>query len=250
MECERVESARGSELHGRECLHPSMEVFVSASVFEPLASEGEATLLLGRLVDGPSALDAGLLLLELLALAVELLLHFAVTGVELLLALLELALLLGDLLLEDHLHLELHLGELLLVQRALLLLLNGRVDLFEDARVLGDAHGSELLGAVVLVEEIVGVLLQLLHVRANEHLAQLDEVAVLLVVDLNDTPGVAAATDLAAFGSGDLVVGADNSERHLGHDLVVLGDSLFVVKLVARAFENLNVVVLNVAEDL
>lgn len=115
---------------------------MSASAFDfSLASEGEATLLLGGLVDsGPAALDAVLLLLELLALAVELLLHLAVTGVELLFALLELALLLRHLLLEDHLHLELHLGEFLLVQAALLFLLDGRVDLLEDARVLGNTH--------------------------------------------------------------------------------------------------------------
>ncbi|KAI3475748.1 hypothetical protein L1887_62826 [Cichorium endivia] len=220
------------------------------SAFGALASEGEAALLLGGRVDGPAALDAGLLLLELLALAVELLLHLAVAGVELLLALLQLALLLRHLLLEDHLHLELHLGQLLLVQRALLLLLDGRVDLLEDAGVLRDAHGGELVGAVVLVQEVVGVLLELLHVRADEHLAQLDEVAVLLVVDLDDAPGVAAAADLATFGGGDLGVGADDSEGNLGHDLGVLGNGLLVVELVAGALENLDVVVLNVAEDL
>jgi len=87
-------------------------------------------------------------------------------------------------------------------------------------------------------------------VCANKHLAQLDEVAVLLVVDLNDTPGVATAADLAAFRSGDLSVGTDNGEGNLVHDFVVLGDGLLVVELVARALEDLDVVVLDVAEDL
>lgn len=94
------------------------------------------------------------------------------------------------------------------------------------------------------------MLLQLFHVCADKHLAQLDEVAVLLVVDLDDTPWVAATADLAAFGSGDLGVGTDNSEGNLGHDLVVLGNGLLVVELVARALEDLDVVVLDVAEDL
>jgi hypothetical protein len=94
------------------------------------------------------------------------------------------------------------------------------------------------------------VLLELLHVCADQHLAKLDEVAVLLVVDLDDTPGVAATADLAAFGSGDLSVGTDNSEGNLGHDLVVLSNGLLVVELVARSLEDLDVVVLNVVKDL
>ena len=94
------------------------------------------------------------------------------------------------------------------------------------------------------------MLLQLLHVCANKHLAQLDKVAVLLVVDLNDTPGVATAADLATFGSGDLGVGTDNGKGDLVHNFVVLGNGLLVVELVARALEDLNVVVLDVAEDL
>jgi hypothetical protein len=87
-------------------------------------------------------------------------------------------------------------------------------------------------------------------VCADKHLAQLDEVAMFLVIDLNDTPGVAAAADFATFGSGDLSVGTDNSEGNLVHDLIVLGNGLLVVELVARALEDLDVVVLDVAEDL
>ncbi len=172
------------------------------------------------------------------------------TSVQLFFALLELGLLLRDLLLEDHLHLGLHLGELLLVQGALLLLLDGRVDLLEDAGILGDTHSDELVRSVVLVEGIVGMLLELLHVGADEHLAKLHEVAVLLVVDLNDTPGVTTAANLAPVGVCDLVVGADNGERNLGQDLVVLGDGLIVIELVPGALEDLNLVVLDVGKDL
>ena len=86
------------------------------------------------------------------------------------------------------------------MQSALLFLLDGRVDLLEHAWVLSNTHLGELVGAVVLVQEVVGVLLELFHVCADQHLAQLDKVAVLLVVDLDDTPWVATATDLAAIG--------------------------------------------------
>jgi hypothetical protein len=87
-------------------------------------------------------------------------------------------------------------------------------------------------------------------VRSDEHLAQLDKVAVLFVIDLDDTPGVPTPTNLAAIGSSDLGVGTDNGEGHLGHDLGILGDCLLIVELVARALEDVNLVVCNVREDL
>ena len=212
-------------------------------------SQGE-TLPLGLLVQRPSALDSRLLLLELESVPIELLLHLAVAGVQLFFALLELGLLLGHLLLEDHLHLGFHLGELLLVQGALLFLLDGGVDLLEDAGVLGDTHGDELVRSVVLVQVVVGVLLELLHVGTDEHLAELDEVAVLLVIDLNHTPRVATATDLAPVGICDLVVGTNDGERDLGKDLVVLRDGLVIIELVPGTLEDLDLVVLDVGEDL
>jgi hypothetical protein len=87
-------------------------------------------------------------------------------------------------------------------------------------------------------------------VGADQHLAQLDKVAVLLVVDLDDTPGVATATNTAAIGCGDLRVGTDNGEGNLGHDLLVLGNSLLIVKLVAGTLEDLDGVVLDIGKDL
>jgi hypothetical protein len=94
------------------------------------------------------------------------------------------------------------------------------------------------------------VLLELFHVSANQHLAQLDKVTVFLVVHLNDAPWVATAADLATLGVGNLVVGSNNSERNLGHDFLVLGDRLLVIELVAGSLEDLNGVVLDVGEDL
>ena len=85
---------------------------------------------------------------------------------------------------------------------------------------------------------------------ADEHLAELDEVAVLLVVNLNDTPRVTTSADLAAIGAGDLGGSSDNCERNLGQDLVVLGNRLVVIKLVTGTLEDLDVVVLDIRKDL
>jgi hypothetical protein len=87
-------------------------------------------------------------------------------------------------------------------------------------------------------------------VGADQHLAQLDKVAVLLVVDFNDTPGVATATNAATISSGNLRVGTDNGEGNLGHDLLVLGNSLLIVELVAGALEDLDGVLFDIGKDL
>ena len=85
---------------------------------------------------------------------------------------------------------------------------------------------------------------------ANEHLAELDEVTVLLVINLNDTPWVTTTADLAAIGAGDLGSGTDNSERNLGQDLVVLSNGFIIIELVTWPLEDLDVVELNVRKDL
>jgi len=87
-------------------------------------------------------------------------------------------------------------------------------------------------------------------VRADEHLAELDEVAVLFVVYLDHAPGVAATAHFAAFGGLDFGVGADYGEGDFGHDLVVFRDGLFVVQLVSGSLEDLDVVMLDVGKNL
>jgi hypothetical protein len=73
------------------------------------------------------------------------------------------------------------------------------------------------------------VLPQFLHVRADEHLAQLDEIAVLLVVDFNHTPRVRATTDGAPIACVDFAVRAYDGEGDLGCDFLIFRDRLFVV---------------------
>lgn len=86
--------------------------------------------------------------------------------------------------------------------------------------------------------------------RANQHLAQLNKVAVFLVIDLNDTPRVATSADLATIGVGDLVSRTNNRKRNLGQYLIVLRDCFLVVKLVAGPLKDLDLVVLYVGENL
>ena len=208
------------------------------------------SLSLALLLERPSAFDPCFLLFKFLSLPIQLLLHLSVSCVQLFFALLELALLLRDLLLEDHLHLQLHLLEFRFVERALLLLLDGRVDLLEDTRILLHAHGREFLGPVVFVQEVVGVLLELFHVRADKHLSKLDKITVFLVVNLDDTPWITAPTNFATISSSHLGVGTDDSEGNLRHNLIVLCNSLLIIKLISGTFEYLDFVVMDVCENL
>jgi len=73
------------------------------------------------------------------------------------------------------------------------------------------------------------VLFEFFHVSSDQHLSQLDEVAVLLIVHLDDTPWVAAASDFAALGVGYLVVGSHDGKWNFRHDFLVLCDGLFIV---------------------
>lgn len=46
----------------------------------------------------------------------------------------------------------------------------------------------------------------------NQHLPELDEIAMRLVVDFDGTPGVGTTADSSTVGSGDVGVGADDGE--------------------------------------
>jgi hypothetical protein len=76
----------------------------------------------------PTALDSPLLIFQVQSLLLERVFHLPVPGIELFFGLLELGLLLGDLLLEHHLHLCFHLGQLGLVESAVFGELNGRAE--------------------------------------------------------------------------------------------------------------------------
>jgi hypothetical protein len=73
---------------------------------------------------------------------------------------------------------------------------------------------------------------------------------VVLIVHLDDAPGVRAPADLAAVGGGDDLVRADDGEGDLGRDLLGLGEGLFVLVVVGGRLEDVDVVVRDVREDL
>ena len=124
------------------------------------------------------------------------------------------------------------------------------LDLLENGRVLHDTHADELLCSPVLIENVVRELAKLLHVGSDKHLAELDKVAVVLVIDLHDTPRVRTTANLAAVKGLDNPVRANNRERDLAGNLLGLRNSLLVLVLVRRGLEDLNLVVGNVCEYL
>lgn len=80
--------------------------------------------------------------------------------------------------------------------------------------------------------------------------AQLSKVAVLGVVDLNDTPRVLSATDLAAVHH-DLLLASNQGEGEKGSQFAVLINGLLVILLgVVGEVVDWNVVMLNVLHDL
>ena len=172
------------------------------------------------------------------------------TSIQFFFRLFQLGLFLSDLLLEDHLHFCLHLGKLSLVHDALFMVSNSGVDFLEDCGVLNNAHAQELLRSPILVKDIISVLPELLHVGTDEHLAELDKVAVLLVVDLNNTPGVGTATDFTTIRSCHDLVRADNGEGDLAGNLLGLGQRFLVLILVSGGLEDVNLVEGNISENL
>lgn len=144
---------------------------------------------------------------------------------------------------------------------------SGRVSLLgfpKDALVLDHTHRPELFRTIVFVQDIIGVFPQFLHVGPDEHLAELDKVAMFLVVHFNHTPGVLSSSDLTTIGRSDHRVGSDHSEWDLAlvvsgvsgartgtdDDLLVLLDSLFVLVLVRWGLEDSDPVVVDISEDL
>jgi len=115
-----------------------------------------------------------------------------------------------------------------LPEHLLLLLELGVVELAGTG--LAELARLHLLGAVGLVVELFGGVDQVEHVRADEDGAELLEVAVVLVLDLGNTPRVLSALNDAAVAGLDVLLGTDNGERHGGHEASgVLGSSIVIL---------------------
>lgn len=70
-------------------------------------------------------------------------------------------------------------------------------------------QGKQLLGTEGLVVDLAGSLDQILKVGTGQEVAQVDEFTVVLVLDVDDTPAVLAATNLLAVDNNGLLT-ADN----------------------------------------
>ena len=102
-----------------------------------------------------------------------------------------------------------------LSQSLLLLLELGVVEL--SGTGLAELAGLHLLGAVRLVMQLLGRVDEVEHVGSDQNRSQLLEVAVVLVLDLGNTPGVLATLDDASVTSLDVLLGTDNGKWHGSH---------------------------------
>ena len=180
-------------------------------------------------------LQLGLELLDLCVGLLEILVEAVALGDELLLPLAETLLLDLDLL-----------GEAL-AERLLLLLELGVVEL--SGTGLAELAGLHLLGTVSLVVQFLGCVDEVEHVGADQDGAQLLEIAVVLVLNLGNTPRVLSSLDNPAISALNILLGTDNSEWHSSHETAgMLGSSLVI--LLDRWLVDLDVLSLDDRDDL
>lgn len=72
---------------------------------------------------------------------------------------------------------------------------------------------QKLLGAESLVVDLRRGLNQILQVGAGKEVAEVDELAVVLILDVDNTPAVLATTDLLASNN-DGLLRSNNGERN------------------------------------
>jgi hypothetical protein len=69
----------------------------------------------------------------------------------------------------------------------------------------------------------------------------------LFVVHFDSAPRVTASANLAAVGRDNLTVSTNDCKRNLRDNLGILGNGFLVVELIARAFEDLDRMMLNIS---
>ena len=167
--------------------------------------------------------DLGLETLDLGVAGLEVLVETVALGNELLLPLPESLLLDLDLLCES------------LAEGLLLLLELGVVQL--PGAGLAKLPCLHLLCAVCLVVVLLGGMDEVKHVSSDQDSTELLEVAVLLVLDLSDTPGVLTALDGAAIVGLNILLRANNGEGHGVDQAVSVGHGGGIVVLKRRLVE-------------
>lgn len=94
-----------------------------------------------------------------------------------------------------------------------------------------------LLCAVYLVVRLLGRVDEVEHVCADEDGAKFLEVAVVLVFDLGDAPGVLTALDGAAIGGADVALATDDGEGHRGDQTAGMLEAGLVVLFERRSVD-------------
>ena len=108
---------------------------------------------------------------------------------------------------------------------------------------------AELLGTVVLVEEVVGNFLQVTQVAVKESAANGEEVGVTRVLNLDNSPWVLACAHFAVIDL-DEILGSNNGEGHQTTQLGILLHGVLVILLdVVGEVVDGDTVVLNVLHD-
>jgi hypothetical protein len=114
---------------------------------------------------------------------------------------------------------------------------------------LAELAGLHLLSAVGFVVKLLGGVDQVEHVGTDENGPELLEIAVILVLNLSNTPRVLTSLYNAAIAGLDILLGSDNSERHSSHKATrVLGGGLVI--LLDRRLVDLDALGLNDSSDL
>lgn len=134
-----------------------------------------------------------------------------------------------------------------LAQSLLLFLELGVVQLAGSG--LAEFTSLHLLSTVRLVVQLFRSVNKVEHVGADQDGTKLLEVAVVLVLDLGNTPRVLTTLDNAAIVGLDVLLGPDNGERHSSHEASGVLSSSFVI-LLDRGLIDLDVLGFNNRDDL
>lgn len=134
-----------------------------------------------------------------------------------------------------------------LAQSLLLFLELGVVQLAGSG--LAEFTSLHLLSTVRLVVQLFRSVNKVEHMGSNQDGTKLLEVAVVLVLDLGNTPRVLTTLDNAAIVGLDVLLGTDDGERHSSHEASGVLNSSFVI-LLDRGLIDLDVLGFNNRDDL
>ncbi len=124
------------------------------------------------------------------------------------------------------------------------------LDFFENALILHDSQTDKLLCSPVLIKDIVRVLAKLFHVCSYKHLTELDEITVIFVVNLYNTPWICPSTDFTTIGSLNGLIGTYYSEGNLAGNFFCLCKSFLVLVFVGGRLEDMDIMICNISKNL